>query len=135
MTDEKRDGDAPRVLARRIMFERGRRLGSDVFPPGWPTRHVYTAREGFFGSNDGLVEVSLFESTDGTKNGGVVLRLESDTLEDFVPYVKLTERGVELHLAGEWEAEAYLRALVQVLQKRPPRVQLEISEPAASDQA
>lgn len=118
-SDDKKD--VPDIIARKIETDyngtpRGEWTGNRA-----STRHVHTAQNGFWGNNGGRVEVSIFESVSDADHGGLVLRFEADTIEDFIPFAKLTRRGVELHLGGQWEAEAHLRALVEVLQKRPPK--------------
>lgn len=113
--------NAPTIIGRSLETDAyGARTG-DWFDERASTRHVHTARDDFWGSNEGSVEVSIFESEDDEDRGGVVLRFESDTIEDFIPFAKMTPRGVELHFGGQWEAEAHLRALAEVLQKRPPK--------------
>lgn len=100
----------------------GRSAVDDSLDVRAPTRHVHTARDGYVSGAVGHVEVSIFESTDSDDRGDVVFRVEIDDQgSSMLPYARLTPRGVDLHIGGEAEAEAILRALVATLQKRPPK--------------
>ena len=62
----------------------------------------------------GVARVELFKSTDGEDRGGFVLRVTIiDGGSSFVPTCKALSNGVELHLAGEAEGDALLRALAR----------------------
>jgi hypothetical protein len=66
----------------------------------------------------GKIQGTLFQSTDDEDRGGIVLRLilENET-SSFFPYAKNIEiydnkiGGIEIHMAGEVEAEAFLDIL------------------------
>jgi hypothetical protein len=61
----------------------------------------------------GVARVELFRSVDDEDRGGVVLRLTVDDHgSSFVPTVSVLPNGVELHLTGDAEADALLRAIV-----------------------
>lgn len=69
-------------------------------------------------SGMGSVTATLFRSRDGYDRGGIVLRIEAPDNEDegcFLPYAVQTETGVEIHMAGDCEANDLIKALLAVL--------------------
>ncbi len=75
-------------------------------------RAAYTYETGAKGAS----EVSVFRSQGVLDRGGMVLTLEVHDREgSFLPVARTTERGVELHVAGEAEAEAMILALQRAL--------------------
>ncbi|HRJ49945.1 MAG: hypothetical protein KF787_01310 [Phycisphaeraceae bacterium] len=61
----------------------------------------------------GTAKVELFRSVDDEDRGGVILRLTTeDGGSSFSPTFRVVENGVELHLTGDAEADALLRAIV-----------------------
>lgn len=64
----------------------------------------------------GELSVTLYESLDDEDRGGVVIEVEAEgDYRDFVPVVVETDRGVQLHVAGDGEAKALLTALRYLL--------------------
>lgn len=60
----------------------------------------------------GEVRVSIFESTDSASRGGFVLQITMDKQDSgFQPVVVNEEGCVELHVAGEIEANKTIKAL------------------------
>lgn len=106
----------------------GRLTGSpssdELLDPRAATRLAAESKEDFWGYNEGAMQVALYQSVGDEDRGGMVLTLSSDGDENFCPHVVQTARGIELHIAGDGEADAAVRALIQVLQKwvRPPNV-------------
>jgi hypothetical protein len=63
-------------------------------------------------NGDGEARVSVFKSTNITNRGGVVIRLTMDEQDSgFQPFSKNLNNGVELHIAGEIEANSFITAL------------------------
>ena len=64
----------------------------------------------------GVARAEVFASTDDEDRGGFVLRLTTeDRGGSFHPTARLVDGGVEVHLAGDAEAEAILRALASAI--------------------
>lgn len=62
------------------------------------------------------LSVTLFESLNDANRGGVILEVETELGgSGFQPVVVQTERGVQLHMAGDGEAKALLVALQHLL--------------------
>ena len=78
------------------------------------TEKVSEKRVPYVSGATGTARAELFRSTDDSKasHGGVILRV---TIENggasYAPSFRVVEDGIELHLAGEAEAEALLRAI------------------------
>jgi len=73
--------------------------------------------KGFDCCASGQIIVEVFESCDNEDRGGTVLRIRSiDTDCAFIPTSVNIPNGVELHMAGEAESEAFRRALTAALQ-------------------
>lgn len=68
----------------------------------------------FSGAAIGVATVAVFESTNGGDDGGLVFRstIRNDA-SAFQPHAVLIADGVDLHIAGEEEATAFLSALQQ----------------------
>jgi len=61
----------------------------------------------------GTARAELFRSADNEDRGGVILRLTTeDGGSSFAPMFRVVENGIELHLTGEAEGNAFLRAIV-----------------------
>lgn len=70
----------------------------------------------FVSGVEGTAKVQIFTSVDDEDRGGVVFRFEIDDQNySFIPFARNTEKGVELHFAGEAEAESLINALKGVL--------------------
>lgn len=73
----------------------------------------------FVGGACGSAQVDLFVSEDRAHRGGVVLRVRvHDDGCAMLPLAKNIPGGVELHLAGDDEADVVCTALIQVLAQR-----------------
>lgn len=98
--------DAPTIL--------GRAAGE---APGQADARATTEKIGevtipYGGGAQGVARVGLFRSVDDEDRGGVVLRLTVDDHgSSFVPTCRPLPNGAELHLAGDAEADALLRAI------------------------
>jgi len=72
--------------------------------------------------DDYVAAVTLFESVDDEDRGGFVISLAVGLSESqgpdccFFPYAALTATGVEIHIAGDSEGRAFLRALKHALE-------------------
>ena len=92
---------------------------SDAPDPRAPTKLVADVRVPFEGGAVGEAQVQLLRSTDIEDRGGLVLRITiADQGSSFVPYAKLIENGVELHIAGDIEAKSVAAAILGVLQAK-----------------
>lgn len=81
-----------------------------------PTRLAAVACQSFTSGAVGSVTAALHKSIDREDRGGIVLRLRVDDQGcAFLPLAVTTADGVDLHLAGEAEAEALLIALELLL--------------------
>lgn len=70
----------------------------------------------FVSGSQGTAKVQTFKSIGDGGSGGVIFRFEIiDGDCEFIPFAKNTEEGVELHFAGEAEAESLINALKGVL--------------------
>ena len=68
----------------------------------------------------GEVTVQVFTSNDDEDCGGVVIRLSvEDHGSSFIPAVRPTPTGAEIHMAGDAEAASLIRALRGVLAALP----------------
>ena len=80
------------------------------------THRVHSVSVPYEGCAAGEVTVAVFRSDDENDRGGIVLRV---TLQDegssFLPFVKSIPSGVELHMAGDIEAESLVHALKTAL--------------------
>lgn len=80
--------------------------------PRASTEKVGEVLVSFSSGAQGVARVELFRSVDNEDRGGVVLRLTVDDHgSSFVPTVSVMSSGVELHLTGDAEADAMLRAI------------------------
>lgn len=71
----------------------------------------------------GPVDVRVWRSKNVMDRGGVVLEILSDSAAGgFVPYAINTEKGVQIHLAGEDEGGTILQALAVAIVKALPHV-------------
>jgi len=73
---------------------------------------VSTVSIPFVGAAVGEIHAVRLASTDYEDRGGCVLRvtLKNDA-SSFLPYAKNIDGGIELHMAGDIEARAFLAAL------------------------
>lgn len=98
----------PRILGRQEYDDR---------PDGRAaTELVHTVTIPFEAGAVGKLNIETFRSVDNEDRGGLVLRI---TIEDqgssFVPYAENVASGVELHMAGDIEAESLVHALKTTL--------------------
>jgi hypothetical protein len=94
---------------------------SDAPDPRASTTLVAEARLPFEGGAVGEVLVQLLRSTQSEDRGGLVLSVTiADQGSSFIPYARLIENGVELHIAGEIEAKSVASAILTVLQANWP---------------
>lgn len=76
----------------------------------------------FSSGAQGTARVQIFTSDDQADRGGIVFKFEVDDKGSaFIPYAKMTEKGVEVHFAGEAEAISLVNALRGVLAAFPLR--------------
>lgn len=92
------------------------RYNENETDPRAKSQLVHSVSVPFEGGAIGEVTVSVFRSTDKEDRGGIVLKI---TLEDhassFLPLAKTIPSGVELHMAGDIEAESFINALKTAL--------------------
>lgn len=80
------------------------------------TELVLSATVPYVSGAIGEITTSLFQSTGDCDRGGVVFRITiNDRASSFQPWAKIIPSGVELHLAGDAEAAALVKALKVVL--------------------
>lgn len=94
------------------------RMDDDYEPnPRFETRQVVQVEQSFDASVvEGRARVSVYKSLDDEDRGGYVLRLEADTYNSaYLPHAVIVEKGVEIHLAGDEEADTFLRLLKKAL--------------------
>lgn len=76
------------------------------------TELVHSISVPFEGGAIGDVTVAVFRSIDVQDRGGVVLKI---TLENgassFIPFTRSIDSGVEIHMAGDIEAQSFIHAL------------------------
>jgi len=88
------------------------RLDGDETDERASTELVATASVPFEGAAIGNVTVSIFRSTDSEDRGGVVVRITlKNDASSFQPYAKNIANGVELHVAGDIEAQSVVSAV------------------------
>jgi hypothetical protein len=98
----------------------GRGTGETSAEARAETRHRLTATVEYCSGATGDARVDLFESVDDANRGGVVLRLSvKDGGSSFVPHAVVHPEGVDIHLAGDAEAEAFLLGLERLLATIP----------------
>lgn len=87
------------------------------------TRPVVRADVEYTSGATGKASVEVLESVDDEDRGGVLLRFRTqDGGSSFLPHAVVTEEGVDLHLAGQAEAAAFLealRALLDAYERQP----------------
>lgn len=98
------------------------RLEDEMLDVRAKCREVSSVMIPYSGGAIGTIKGTLFQSSDDQDRGGIVLRV---TLENgassFFPHVKQIEikdstiGGIEIHMAGEVEAEAFLDVLRSLL--------------------
>ena len=97
------------------------RSGDDPQAPASKRAPVTEAARAKFGYTTGATgesEVTVHRSQGDLDRGGMILNFEVHNVEDsFLPTAKVTARGVELHIAGEAEAEAMVLALQTALMR------------------
>lgn len=70
----------------------------------------------FAGAAVGEIHAVLLESRDVNGRGGCVLQITlRNDASSFLPFAKNIEGGVELHMAGETEGQAFISALRSLL--------------------
>lgn len=94
----------------------GRMEGDDLVDPRASTDLVTQKTVSFEAGSAGKVSVAVFKSKDSEDRGGLVLRITLDDLgSSFIPHSQNVENGVELHMAGDIEAESLVKALKNAL--------------------
>lgn len=64
----------------------------------------------------GEVTVSVFRSIGDEDRGGIVLRITlADQASSFIPFAKNIDSGVEVHMAGDIEADSFSQAIRSAL--------------------
>jgi hypothetical protein len=106
-------------------------------PGGAPSLHAHVQEAASASLNyatgaTGQASVTVYRSEQNLDRGGMVLRFAIENGESsFLPTATLTPKGVDLHIAGEAEAEAMIialqTALVQLNADRAKRVGVQIS--------
>jgi hypothetical protein len=100
--------DTPKVL--------GRSPDEHSTDPRADTRHRLSATVAYCSGAIGEARVDLFESVEHSDCGGFVLRLSiKDDASSMVPHAVVHPSGVDIHLAGDAEAEAILMGIQHVL--------------------
>jgi hypothetical protein len=78
------------------------------------TQHIHTVSVPCGGL--GEVAVSIFRSTDNEDRGGIILRVTLKNNADlFYPFAENIPNGIDLHMAGDIEAESLVHALKTAL--------------------
>ena len=94
----------------------GRMEDDDHIDSRSSTRIVHTVEVPFEAGAIGKVVVTVFKSQDDEDRGGLVFRI---TLDDqgssFIPHAVSLENGIELHMAGDIEAQNLVQALKTAL--------------------
>jgi len=73
---------------------------------------------GYEGGAIGAANVQIFKSEDCQDRGGVAIRLTiRDVASSLVPSVRVLNDGLEIHLAGDSEADSMLSALEYAIKK------------------
>lgn len=86
------------------------------------TRRAVACEVSFTSGACGTAKVTVFDSLDDEDRGGCVIRLEmGDGDGAFCPVATDRRHGVDIHLAGDAEAESFLVALSHVLRQRSRR--------------
>lgn len=97
----------------------GRSIGDERLDPRAATTWRARASHEFTGGACGVAYVDLLESVDCEDRGGIILRL---VLRDYgsamQPWAAVTPDGVEVHLPGDAESEAFRVGLIQALMMR-----------------
>lgn len=98
----------PRIIGRQEYDDRsGDRATTEL---------VHTVSIPFEAGAVGKLDIEAFRSVDNEDRGGLVLRITiQDQGSSFVPYAKNVPSGVELHMAGDIEAESLVHALKTTL--------------------
>lgn len=100
-------------------FSDFRNRGPDVLGQNEPragTRRIGFVEADIAALGGEKMKVSLFESLDDEDRGGVIIEIctERDG-EGFQPVVRQAEGVVQIHMAGDGESKALLRALAYLL--------------------
>lgn len=96
-------------------------------------RFVARADEWSGGATESNVCCKIYESTDDGDRGGVVLSLTSVVhASGFISYAESTDKGVDLHLCGDEEAEAHVRVLVRAMLRSPKLRRIVLREAAVA---
>jgi hypothetical protein len=94
----------------------GRMEDDDLIDSRSSTQAINTVEVPFAAGAIGKVVVTVFKSQDDEDRGGLVFRI---TLDDqgssFIPHAVSLENGIELHMAGDIEAQSLVQALKTVL--------------------
>lgn len=90
----------------------GRMENDELIDSRASTQVVNTVEFPFEGGAIGKIVVTVFKSKDNDDRGGLVFRI---TLDDqgssFIPHAVSLENGIELHMAGDIEAQSLVQAL------------------------
>ena len=94
----------------------GRMEDDELIDSRASTQLVHTVEVPFEGGAIGKVVVTVFKSQDDEDRGGLVFRI---TLDDqgssFIPHAVSLGNGIELHMAGDIEAQSLVHALKTAL--------------------
>ena len=64
----------------------------------------------------GKLTVTVFKSNDEEDRGGLIFRITLDDIgSSFIPHAIALENGIELHMAGDIEAQSLVQALKTAL--------------------
>lgn len=93
------------------------RTEDDDYTDARASTSILSQEEVFFEAGAvGTVYVKVFKSNDIYDRGGLVLRI---TLDDegssFIPHAEVLPNGIELHMAGDVEAQSLVKALKAAL--------------------
>lgn len=94
----------------------GRMENDDLIDSRASTQAIYKVEVPFEGGAIGKVVVTAFKSQDHEDRGGLVFRITlDDQSSSFIPHAVSLENGIELHMAGDIEAQSLVRAFKSVL--------------------
>lgn len=106
---------APQILARSDMDDLGFKPDSRS-----ASTLVREVRIPYEGGAVGEVLIGVFKSTSSEDRGGLAIRITiRDEGQSFIPYAKLIDGGIEIHIAGDIESKVVADALRQALAEVP----------------
>lgn len=81
-----------------------------------PTRQLISVSIPFDGPAIGLATVAIFESTNPTDEGGLVIRCDlRNDASAFKVHAVATPNGADIHIAGDAESKAFLATMHQAI--------------------